>query len=91
MQEAINTFYLKPTQSRCARVKAQCAKKSRIYSWDHELDAEENHLYAAEKLAQELGWWDSGTWVAGCLKDGSYAHCCLVVPSFDPMAYITPL
>lgn len=74
MSQAINTFFLCPTNSRGSRIKATCQAKSRVYAWDDELDVQANHEYAAEKLAQELGWWDSGTWVSGCLKDGSYAH-----------------
>lgn len=72
--QAIRTIYLGPTNFRGSRVKAICEAKSRVYEWDDALNPEENHVYAAEKLAQELGWWDSRVWASGCLKDGSYCH-----------------
>ena len=76
--QAIHTFILPATNLKPTRIKAQCQAKSRIYSVQDEWGwaDQEQHAYAAEKLAQDLGWWDHGIWVSGCLKDGSYAHCC---------------
>jgi len=44
----------------------------RIYSWEHGLNASDNHILAAAKLATEFGW----NWllVSGELPDHSVAH-----------------
>jgi hypothetical protein len=73
--QAIQTKYLGPTNCKGGRVKAICQAKSRIYSWDHALNADENHKQAAQSLAKELGW-DYGTWHGGQLPDASSVWVC---------------
>lgn len=54
--QAIVTKFLGPTDFRPSRIKASCAALSRIYPWEDGLDPWENHKWAAERLAKELGW-----------------------------------
>lgn len=73
---AIFTKFLAPTSFKQARVKAYC-KVQRVIdgtvtlNWDHGVSAEENHMRAAKKLAEQCAW--SGNWYMG---DGGedYVH-----------------
>lgn len=77
----ITTKWHGPTNSRGSRVKATAHKGqggSLVHHWDYGIandrpgvnDIEGNHIAAAQKLAERLGW--SGEWVAGALpsEDG---------------------
>ncbi len=63
MRQAIYTKFLGPTNSRGSRVKAFADAGSVTVSWNHALNATENHRAAAMALAAKFGW--SGTWVGG--------------------------
>lgn len=54
--QAIVTKYLGPTDHRGSRVKAKCEAGTLTVSWDHALDADDNHYVAAKMLAERLGW-----------------------------------
>ncbi len=56
--QAIETVYLGPTNTKGSRIRAKCAANSKIYNWDHELNPEENHIAAANKLIKHLNWLD---------------------------------
>jgi hypothetical protein len=78
--QAIQTHYLPPTNTRCSRIKAFCQAGSIIVSWDHALDADENHRAAMLALVRKLGWpWDCSEIATGVLQNGGYAH--VKVPS----------
>jgi hypothetical protein len=71
MYQAIQTKYFGPSDVRGARVKAYADAKSIILSWDHALNAEQNHIAAARALARKLDW--KGVWSGGGKKEGGYA------------------
>jgi len=56
VRQAIETRYLGPTNTYGARIKAKCDGGSVIVYWDHALDADDNHLAAARKLQDKMGW-----------------------------------
>lgn len=75
---AIETYYLAPTNTRGARIKARVMggrtadggpARSITLPWDHALGTSENHAAACEALATRLGW--SGEWVEGGGPQGS--------------------
>ena len=55
MFQAIVTKYLGPTNTRGSRVKATAYGGSITVSWDHAMNARENHQAACEALARKLG------------------------------------
>lgn len=70
--QAIVTKYLGPTNLKGTRVKAACEAGQITVSWDHALNADENHDAAAHALAKKLGW-DVAPYrklVGGTLPDG---------------------
>lgn len=70
--QAITTKYLAPTESKGARIKAECEAKSITVPYDHSLNTEGNHASAARSLSDSLGW--SDTLASGMMKSGQYAH-----------------
>lgn len=66
--QAIVTKYLGPTNHRGARIKATAQAGSITLSWDHALNADDNHQAAASELARRKGW--AGVWVGGWLPSG---------------------
>ena len=71
--QAIQTRYLGPTNTRGARVKATADAGSITLSWDHALNATDNHRVAAEALADRYGWRDNGErLVGGCIGGPGY-------------------
>lgn len=66
-RQAITTRFIGPTNYRGARVKAQAAVGSITVSWDHALNATDNHKAAAKALADKYGW--HGTWFSGGMPD----------------------
>ena len=77
--QAIQTRYMTPTNTKGARIKAQCDAGTLYVAWDHGLSVEQNHQVAAQELIRKLDWTQEagykGDWVGGCLPDGSYAFC----------------
>ena len=73
--KAIVTKYLPATNSKGSRVKAGAfGVKPVTLPWDHALNTEENHLWAALKLCEKQGW--PNDIVSGGLPDQSgYAFC----------------
>ena len=75
--QAITTKYLAPTESKGARLKAECEAKSITVPYDHSLNTEENRAAAARSLSDSLGWSDTpryGKLASGMMKSGQYAH-----------------
>lgn len=68
MRQAIVTKYHGPTNLRGSRIVARSQAGAKIVSYDHSLNAEDNHKAAAKALATKLGW--SGHWSGGGLPDG---------------------
>ena len=73
MMQAITTKFLGPTNTKGQRVKATCAARSIIVSWDYGLNPDENHDAAAQELVRVMGWDKAcyGHIVGGGLPDGS--------------------
>lgn len=66
--QAIVTKYLGPTNTRGTRIKATCQARSVTYAWDHKLNVENNHRFAAMQFVALMGW--SGEYTFGWLPDG---------------------
>lgn len=74
MRQSIVTKALGPTTTRSLRVKATAAAGSVTTDWEGELDVEQNHQRAADKLADKYGWRARGErYVGGGLPGGGYA------------------
>lgn len=83
MRQAIVTKYNGPTDFSGSKITARCQGGSAREPWDHALNAEDNHLAAAQKLVAKMGWFPpvapgdtlpKWTWIGGALPDGkSYA------------------
>ncbi len=83
--QAIITKYLCPTNTRGARVKAECAALTVTLSYDHALNMEENHIAICAELCKRMhetnvekyGSHDTiwaGKHAFGQLKSGEYVH-----------------
>jgi hypothetical protein len=70
--QTIITKYLGPTATLGSRIKAMTSSghKGSTYTveWDHSLNVEGNHTYAAQLLLNKLGW--QGKWRMGGLTSG---------------------
>jgi hypothetical protein len=64
MRQTIATRYSGPTNHRGSKCLAASNSGHRlIVEWDDALNSDQNHIAAAQALAQKLGW--SGTWHGG--------------------------
>ncbi len=72
MRQAIRTKYLSPTDTRGARIKAECAAGAITVGYRHELSIEANHSQAAEQLQAKFGWDKHCDLIGGSLKDHTY-------------------
>lgn len=70
--QAIITKYIGPSNVRGSRIKATAQAGSVTIGYRYELNTEENHRAAAEKLAARYGW----EWchVSGQLPNHDYCH-----------------
>lgn len=68
--QAIHCKYIPASPTRPSRVKASCAAKTMIFSWDDERNHDGNMIFAAKALTKAMGW-GYGRWIGGGLKDGS--------------------
>lgn len=75
---AIETYFIPPTNSRGARIKARVMEgrtsdgapaRSLTLPWNYALGMSKNHVAACEALATRLGW--SGEWIEGGGADGA--------------------
>lgn len=83
---AIRTKYLGPTNNRPSRIKVidegwGDRSRSIVVPWDHALDVNENHKWAARVALLKWEWY--GRWVGGGLRDGMCFTC-------DPRVRNTP-
>lgn len=76
--QAITVKYLRPTNSRGARLKATCTSGSITVGYPHHLRYHETELYAAQELVKKLGWSPSllDELVGGRLPDGNTTVFC---------------
>ena len=74
--QAIITKYLGPTNNKGSRIKASCAAGSITIPYPYELDTTMAHNYAANQLANNLGWNNQyyGELITGQLPSGDYCH-----------------
>jgi hypothetical protein len=72
MRQAITTRWLGVTTYKPIRIAAFCAAKRIYVSYEYGYSADINHLLAAQKLAELLGW--KGVWHSGQMSNGDYAH-----------------
>ena len=69
--QAIETYYIGPTNSRGARVKAVSGSGISITtSYDHALSIGEVHAAACKALVDKMNW--GGSWIGGGSKRGHY-------------------
>lgn len=86
--QAIVTKYLGPSNVRGSRVKATAEAGSITLSWDHSLNADGNHLRAAQALRDKFGW--KGILVAGGLpKNAGYCFVMLYDHDKVPGAFLS--
>lgn len=70
--QAIITKYICMTETKPARIKAECASGSIVIPYDYDLDGSAKHRKAAEALREKLGW--TGDLVGGAMpNDSGYA------------------
>lgn len=74
MSQAILTRFLPCTDHKPSRIVAECQALRIVLSWEDSWDVLPNHEQAAKALIDRLGWASHGSWVAGQLKSGAYAH-----------------
>ena len=63
MTQAIETKYLRATDTKGSRIKASAFGGSITVGYDYELNTWENHRAAADALIAKMGW--SGTYAQG--------------------------
>lgn len=78
-RQAIQTKFLSPTNTRCARVKAFCQTRAIIVPWDDSQNTDENHYEAALQLASVMRWEIKGC-TFGALPNNGYALTFSVTP-----------
>lgn len=59
MLQAITTKYHGPTNTKGSRFSATCRAGRVVVSYDYSLDANDNHIAAANALREKLGWMDA--------------------------------
>ncbi len=74
--QSIITKYHGPTNVRGSRVSAKADAGRIVLDWDHALNADNNHVRAAQALAVKFGW--TGDYVGGHLPQNNSAHMCFV-------------
>lgn len=55
-RQAITTQFYGPSIHRGARIVARCQAGTISVAWDHAVDIDTNHAYAAQALARKLEW-----------------------------------
>jgi hypothetical protein len=78
VEQAIKTKYVCPGNVRGSRISATAETKRIFVEYDDALNLEENHIAAATKLAESLGWLKHGELISGILKNRYYVH--ILVP-----------
>ena len=70
--QAIQTHYLGPTNKLGSRIRAYCRTGTITVPFNHSLREAENHLSAAQKLINKIGWADLNDLqlVGGVLPNG---------------------
>ena len=70
MRQAIQTKVIAPTNTKGTRIKAWAQAGSITLHWDYEINADKNHVAAAQAFAEKLGW--SGSWHGGGVDGSGY-------------------
>jgi len=73
-RQGIETKYLGATNHKPGRIKATAAAGSITMSYEHELNADENHARAAIALAAKFEWTYSKIATGGNAKGDGYVH-----------------
>lgn len=69
--QAITVKFLAPTNTRGARLKAECNSGSIIVGYPYGVRASDVHRFAANALCEKFNWgWRSHRMVEGILKNG---------------------
>lgn len=74
--QAIITKFFGPTNTKGARIKAECAAGSVFVPYSYEFNTQDAHWQAAKALIVKMGWqdWDAANggshWVCGGSPDG---------------------
>ena len=79
MRQAIITRYLGPTDFRGARVKATAQAGSITVQWNYTLDVNENHSFAAQRLADKLEWLQNSSRLHGGALPSGDGNCYVIV------------
>lgn len=79
IRQAIVTKYLGPTNFRGARVRATARAGSVTIPWDDAFDVNENHSFAAQRLADKLEWLQNGQRLQGGGMPSGDGNCYVIV------------
>lgn len=84
--QAIQTKYIKATNTKSSRIKAWCDAGSVAINYPHEFNEENAHKHAARALQTRLGWIGKnyGTLVGGGLPNNG-GYCFVMVPAVDAL------
>lgn len=66
--KTIQTTYLGATNTKPSRIKVTDGDNSKTYSYNYELNSENNHKFCAKQFCQSKGW--KGTLQGGHTKKG---------------------
>lgn len=84
--QAIVTKYIGPTNTRGSRVKATASAGSVTLQWDCSLNADDNHMVAAETLAAKFKW--KGAWFGGGMPNGKgNVYVCVNAPTDQSLGF----
>lgn len=82
--QVIRTKYIGATNHKSSKIMARTTSGiTRFYFYNHEMTAQGNHLYCAQKLARELGW--PGKYYAGDLDASTYVWVRETAAQFEEM------
>lgn len=84
--QAIVTKYIGPSNTKGSRIKATAGAGSVTVHLDHALNIEENHIKAAETLANKYKW--RGNWFMGGMPDDS-GYCFVCSDNFEAHAFVS--
>jgi hypothetical protein len=76
--QAFRSEYLPPTDSKGGRIKVNCSAGSRVYPYDHSLNAPQAHRAAAVEFATELDWLVGGLRLESGYWRNGYVHVLVV-------------
>lgn len=69
--KVVRTHYISPTTHRGSRIGVASLGTSKVLTWDHRLNASQNHQAAALKFCPD---WTAEGLMSGQMRDGSWVH-----------------